>query len=182
MRLLFILILLFGLAKDTPISSNLEPEDFDIYYNEVKINDQVNVLRIKSLLGFGEDFEDNNNGYISGFGDIRRLNAVYPNHESPELRLVFLTNDNESYLVFAELDTLNTNRGVKAGDTYDKLIEKYGNPNFRFEPYEEYETLRYNYGKKYIDFVLKNEDKKIEYILIDYNSYRADKEQKFNEE
>jgi hypothetical protein len=185
LKILIILFLLLGIVEDSNLSSSpkqLKSDDFNIYYNEVEINDKVNVLWIKFLLGFGEDFENNNNGYVSGFGDIRRWQAEYPNSQNPELRLTFLTTANDNYLVFAELNRLSTNRGIKAGDSYDNLIRKYGESQSRFEPYPGYVTLRYTYDKKNIDFVFSNENKKIDYIIIDYNSFRADKEQEFFEE
>lgn len=133
-------------------------------------------------MGFGEDFEINNNGFISGDGSTRRWQADYPNSSDPDLRLVFLTTEKETYLVFAQLNTLETSRGIKAGDSYEKLIKVYGEPQLKFEPYKGAETLRYNDENKYIDFVFTNETKTIKYISIDYNSFRADKEQKFEEQ
>jgi hypothetical protein len=185
MKIFFIILAILGLSNYStePLNSKqLKQEDFNISYNSKLINDKVSADQIESMLGLGEDFEANNNGFISGDGSSTRWQADYPNSSNTDLRLVFLTTDKETYLVFAQLNTLETSRGIKAGDSYDKLIKTYGEPQLKFVPYKGAETLRYNYENKYIDFVFNNETRTIQYITIDYNSYRADKEQKFEEQ
>ncbi|BBI34324.1 hypothetical protein [Cohnella abietis] len=184
-RVLFFVLLFLGIvscSNQSPSVEALKDEDFSFKYYSVEINDNVNVDWIRLLLGSGENFEDNHNGFISGDSNSRRWQVEYPNSEDIKLRLVYLTNIKETYLVFADLYTLETHRGIKAGDSYESVINKYGEPHSRSKPYEGVEALRYTYGDKFIDFVINNESKDVKYISIDYNSYRADKEQKFDGE
>ena len=187
MKYLLIFILLLFVV--TGCSSNklttpepLNEEDFTITYKSFEINGDTEVEEIENSLGYGRDFEINNNGFISsGIGSVR-WQAVYPNYDEAELRTVFLTTSSETYLVFVELNKLATKRGIRVGDSYEILLEKYGEPKRIFEPCENHETYRYTLNEKYIDFVFDTLSKTIQYIMIDYRSYKADKEQIFLEE
>ncbi|WP_019636549.1 hypothetical protein [Paenibacillus fonticola] len=165
--------------KATP-PKPLGEEDFRFEYNSAEITENTEAEEIESKLGFGADFDANNNGYISSGGGAIRWQAAYPNSDDVECRMVFLTTASDTtYLVFAQLNNVSTNRGVKAGDSYEKLFEMYGEPQSKLTPYEGYETYRYTLNEKYIDFVIDNDANSIDYIVIDYRSYQADQDQSY---
>lgn len=186
-RILIFILLLFTATGCS--STNLSPEplteeDFTISYQSFVINEETTVDDIENALGFGRDFEDNNYGYISsGIDYSRRWQAVYPNHDEQELRIIFLTtSSDETYLVFVDISQLGTRRGIRPGDTVETLIEKYGEPDSIFHPHDNHlETYRYYLEEKFIDFVLDSLEEVIKYIHVDYRSYRADKDQIFEE-
>lgn len=167
----------------------LKEEDFEVSYKNIIINKSSKIEDITKKLGFPEDYEPNNKGYISGNANYRRWNLCYPNYSNPEIRIIVLSEreyigeevkDGDSYIVGIYLEEYSTNRGLKVGDELAKVLQLYGKPD-SFEKdsdcYGEPYFLRYSKGSSNLDITLDDDMKKVEYIFLDYNMKKSIEQQ-----
>lgn len=163
--------------------------DFEISYKNISINESTKIEEIIKKLGLPEDYEANNQGYISGNADNRRWNLCYPNYSEPEIRIIVLSEreyigddvkDGNSYIVGVYLEAYSTNKNLKVGDELERVLQLYGRPD-SFEKdkdnTEEPYFLRYSKGNLNFDITLDKDMKKVEYIFMDYNMNKSIEEQ-----
>ena len=157
----------------------LTEEDFIIAYDDIVIDGDTLHTEMFEALGCPEDFDAYNGGYISSGNGYRRWNLCYPSYEDSEIRMIYLTDDSldvanpeyqgESYLIGISLEKIETERGLKVGDTLEKMISLYGEPDV-VQPYSANELLEeaiYCYGDYKLKVVFA--DDIVQYILIDYS-------------
>lgn len=156
----------------------LTEADFIMTYGDIAIDGNTSHTGIFEALGCPEDFDAYNGGYISNGNGYRRWNLCYPSYENPEIRMIYLTDNSldatdpeyqgESYLVSISLEKMETNRGLKVGDTKEQMISLYGEPDV-VQPYSANELLEeaiYCYGDYKLKIVIA--DDMVQYILLDY--------------
>lgn len=176
----------------------LYSEDFQVEYEGLTITKDTMEEEIIDYLGFPENFENNNGGFISGGNGYRRWSLCYPNQsewrgeqeESREyLRIVILSQGGgyysdetwvepiSSYLVFIEL--AETSRGIKRGDSIESIFEAYGSPDI-IQDYEPSKALDDNHAEIIymgddisLHFVISENTMTIEYIFIDINMEKS---------
>lgn len=170
-------------------AKTLEDTDFEIKYKSFSIKENTNVFDIIDKLGLPEDYDASNNGFISGNALYRRWNLCYPDYTTPEIRVIVLskveyegeeTKDGESYIVGAYLELIETNKGLKVGDTLEKVLEVYGRPESFQKDIDNVDGLyflRYTRGEKHLDITLNKDMTKVEYIFMDYNMEKSIKDQ-----
>lgn len=167
----------------------LKEEDFEVSYKNLIINKNTKVEDITKKLGYPEDYEENNHGYISSNAKYRRWNLCYPNYSNPEIRITVLSErkyvgeevkDGDSYIVGVYLEKHSTNRGLKVGDELEKVLKLYGKPDSFDKDADNAEGLyflRYSKGGLNLDITLDNDMKNVEYIFVDYNMKKSTEQQ-----
>lgn len=160
----------------------------EIIYKNMLINHNTPVERIIERFGFPTDYELNNNGYISGNSSYRRWNLCYPNFSEPEIRIIVLSErdytsneikDRNSYIVGICLESYATNKGLKVGDDFDKVLRLYGNPNYS-EKNNENGCYLFRYTAENnlnLEILLDKDMKNVENIFLDYNMKKSTDEQ-----
>ncbi|OAB41693.1 hypothetical protein [Paenibacillus glacialis] len=164
----------------------LQEDDFTISYKSMLIRKDTDPKELISRLGYGEGYEANNNGFVSGNGEFRRWNLSYPNYIDPEIRFIIFSErevkdeeimDGDSYLVGVSLesesDRFQTKRGIKVGDNREKIIQAYGRPSSM-----KGEILRYSVGGLHLQFRMDDKTEKVENIFIEYNMEKSVEQQK----
>lgn len=152
----------------------LADKDFAVEYKGYTINGQTTEEDIKRNLGVPEDFEDNNNGYITTAEQELRWQLMYPNFtDQSDIRVIFSTNleMDVTTIKTVALENLETNRGIKAGDSIHDVYEAYGLPDEE-KPYEsnaEYLEVDYVKENQSIQFIIDEESETIKYLYIKYN-------------
>jgi hypothetical protein len=159
----------------------LSEEDFEIVYKTIRINPNTKVEDITKKLGFPDDYEANNRGYISGNANYRRWNLCYPIYSNQEIRIIILSErkyvgeeakDGNSFIVGVYLESYGTQKGLKVGDNLEKVLQLYGKPESI-----QNNVLQYSKGDLRLDVTLDNAMEKVESIFIDYNMKKSAKEQ-----
>lgn len=179
----------------------LYSEDFQVEYEGLTITKDTTEEEIVDYLGFPENFENCNGGYISSGNGYRRWSLCYPNQsgwngEQEEshryLRIVILSQGGgyysdetwvepiSSYLVFIELEhNVETSRGIKRGDSIENIFEAYGIPDViqDYEPSkspdDNHAELIYMGDDISLHFVISENTMTIEYIFIDINREKS---------
>lgn len=153
--------------------NELIKEDFEAEYKGYIINAQTSEKDIKEALGVPDDFEINNNGYISTQYPNQIWQLNYPNFtDESDIRVIFYTNiDTEvTAIKKVHLQKVPTSRGVMSGDSAEKVYEAYGLPNEE-KIYNNIDgLLEVNYIKddQKLSFVIDEESKTVKYIYINY--------------
>jgi len=167
----------------------LKEEDFEVSYKNLIINKNTKVEDITKKLGFPEDYEENNQGYISSNAKYRRWNLCYPNYSNPEIRIIVLSErkyvgeevkDGDSYIVGIYLEEYSANKGLKVGDELEKVLQLYGKPDSFDKDADNAEGLyflRYSKGGLNLDITLDNDMKNVKYIFVDYNMKKSTEQQ-----
>lgn len=168
---------------------SLQTEDFTIQYQSVAIQRTTNVQELIQKLGYGEDYEANNQGFISGDDENRRWNLVYPNYNNPDLRLIVMSEMSlqaeelaygESYLVATSLESSNlaTRRGIKIGDHLNAILQAYGEPTVQQDnTNQDITVLKYSLDELVLEFSVDKATKKIANIFIEWNMQRSIEQQ-----
>jgi hypothetical protein len=162
----------------------LQEDDFTISFKSMVIRKDTDPKELIRRLGYGEGFEANNNGFVSGNGEFRRWNLSYPNYIDPEIRFVIFSErevideeimDGDSYLVAVSLesDRFQTKRAIKVGDNREKIIQAYGRPSSVKD-----EILRYSAGGLHLQFRIDDKTEKVVNIFIEYNMEKSVAQQK----
>jgi hypothetical protein len=149
----------------------LDANDLNITYNGILINDGIPFSRITDKLGFGIGYQENNYGLISQNNGVRRFALNYSSGEGIDIRLVFVESK-DTIFAFADLIKIPTSRGIKVGDSIDKLYEMYGESDISASG-----EVIYEIGEKRLIFETDKNNGIIKKITIDYNMKLADKEQ-----
>lgn len=155
-------------------AEDLNKEDFCFDYQNYSFALGTDYNEYIDNLGYPENFEDNNCGFISN-DEGYRWQLQYPdagNYENSDLRIVCVSPENEyegsdTYIDFINLISVPTSRDVSCGDSIYSIAEKYGRPD-EIQPssYAEYTDLIYEYdGNKLIFTILP--DNTISKINID---------------
>lgn len=163
----------------------LNEDDFEVSYKNISINKNTKIEDITKKLGFPEDYEANNKGYISGNAKYRRWNLCYPNYSKPEIRIIVLSEkkyvgeevkDGNNYIVGIYLEAFSTKRILKVEDELETALRIYGRPDSFEKDKENAEGLyylRYSKGDINLDITLDKDMRKVEYIFIDYNMKKS---------
>lgn len=161
----------------------LREEDFKIVYKDVVIDKDTKPGDITSKLGFPEDYEDHENGFISGNDIYTRWILYYQDYDNEEIEIVFLSEnagdeikDEYSYIVGVHLMGLSTNKGLTVGDELGKVLQLYGKP----DSFEEAEmitgtlyTFKYFKDGVTLEVRLINDMKTVQHIFLDYNMQKS---------
>lgn len=149
----------------------LDSDDLNITYKGALINDSISFKEITDKLGFGIGYEENNFGLISQNNGVRRFALNYSDGEEIDVRLVFVESK-ETIFAFGDLVKIPTSRGIKVGDSIDKLYELYGESKILGSG-----EVIYMVGERRLIFSVDKNSGIITKIIIDYNMKLADKEQ-----
>lgn len=151
-------------------------EDFIVNYHSFQVKEDTDYLDVVKALGYPNDHEVFNDGFISSGGGWRRWNLSYPTHEEPEIRMIVMSRDEEDYIVGIYLELFKTTRGLQVGDSVERVLELYGRPE-RFEPSKATEgklyEMIYVHDNMHIDVTLNEDMSKVQYLFIDYNMDRS---------
>jgi len=81
----------------------------------------------------------------------------------------------DSYITGVSLQDIETYRGIKVGDSREKLFELYGRPTTiqKYHPNTYYVEIIYSMDDLNISFTLDETASSINYIFIDYNSKKS---------
>ncbi len=122
----------------------LTNEDLQIDYQGFVFSPQTPIVDIMNQLGYPEDFESNEYGYISDSGThvIWELNYPNFNYSGEELRIGLSTKLNDDYKTGGTIDyltnahiygisliDLETKRGLRVGDSLRNVYLLYGKPD-----------------------------------------------------
>lgn len=129
-----------GKVKSLKKVKPLKDIDFSILYKSFLIDQKTDVNDMILKLGYGEGYEDNNEGYLNGNEDFRRWDLSYPNYANPEIRFIILSQlemkdqkmvDGASALEAVSLESseFTTQRGLKVGDKVERVLQLYGQPD-----------------------------------------------------
>lgn len=170
--------------KSSDNLKNITEKDFDIYYRNNIINDEVPLKKIATELGFavGETNDDiyckvstENNGNEYGWYVVH-----YPSENNEEIRIEYLRNETLKieYLVSIELfnASASTSRNISVGDNFEKLINAYGDDVERMDGTSTTYTYSYMLDTelgKGITMTTFRDTGKIMSIYIDYGSNKA---------
>ena len=149
---------------------NLSEEDFTVEYLGMTINKNTKLNDVIKKFGHGDedDYNNNNNGYISSSPIARRFQLKYPNYDNCEIRLVCIENDIQ-FIEFAEL-YVPTRRGLQVGDSRKKLMELYGEPNDkRFSDNQLICRYEYFFEDQVLSFGLSDNESRVFTIEIVFN-------------
>ena len=161
----------------------LREEDFQIVYKDVVIDKDTKPGDIINGLGVPEDYENNDNGFISGNDMCARWILYYPDYDNEEIEIVFLSenvgdeiDDAYSYIIGVHLMGSRTNKGLTVGDELDKVLQLYGKP----DSFEETEmitgilyTLKYVKDGMTLEVRLINDMKTVQHIFLDFNMQKS---------
>lgn len=168
-----------------PSVAELGPNDFLLTYRSVGITADTDYGELLETLGAPEGFESNNRGLISGNSQYRRWSLSYPSYDQPDIRLLFFSKrefvdgeavDGETYLAGVDLAAVETPRGLKAGDSLEKAIQLYGEPNFT-ESSQGQKLLTYSWSGLQLELAIDETNDRIASVFVDYNMTKADEEQ-----
>jgi len=154
--------------------SELTDKDFEIEYKGYVINSKTTADEIKNNLGIPEDFENNNDGYITTVESEWRWQLRYPNYaEQSDIRVIFYTDldTDMTTIKTVVLETVETCRGVKVGDNINKIYELYGFPveEKRYDSNIDFLEMNYIKGNEKLSFVIEEESGFVKYIYIYFN-------------
>ena len=152
----------------------LTNEDFSVQYKDFIINEDTTVDELIQALGYGNDdeYDHNNQGYISTINDMLVFGLYYPDYENTELRVVYheRISDFSSYIAYLDL-RFETRRGLKIGDEVDRSIELYGKPDDILEE-NGISKLFYLHGDRNMQIWVRED--KVFCMLINYRSDLSD--------
>ena len=160
-------------SKEKETKNELTKEEFEVEYKGYRISNQTTEKDIKEKLGVPEDFEINNNGYISTQFPDQIWQLAYPNYtEERDVRVIFYTNLDTDVTTIKKvaLEKVPTSRGIMSGDSVEKVYEAYGSANEEKKYDNGDGLLEVNYIKDHqkLSFVVDEESKTVEYIYIYY--------------
>ncbi|MCY6485770.1 hypothetical protein OW763_15715 [Clostridium aestuarii] len=156
--------------KDDLEIKPLEKSDFSVDYEGVVLNLGSNIKELVDKLGNGTANEKNNFGFIGWDEENKNkfFQRSYPEKKS-KLHIINKVNviegiSNIEQINFGEVGTV---RGIKNGDTYDKLIGIYGKPSEEVKGENDSHICIYKYENKKLIFNL-DKQKIIKKILLEY--------------
>ena len=116
-------------GSDAAKGMDLTEEDFTVEYRGMTINKNTKLDDVLTMFGHGDedDHYDNRDGYISSSPTARRFQLKYPNYDDCEIRLVCIENHTR-FIEFISL-YVPTKRGLRVGDSKNRLMELYGEPD-----------------------------------------------------
>lgn len=159
----------FSKAKE----SKLTQEDVTVSYNDFEIGPDTSYQEIIDELGYPENFEVNNNGFISA-EDEYRWQLVYPDQSDYEfeVRIVCASSSmdpegSDSYVDFVKF-SCPTCRGISEKDSVYSLVETYGTPDDITEAsWQGYTDVVYEFEGNKLIFTI-GRDNTITAINIDF--------------
>jgi len=163
-------------------STSLSNEDLYVVSDEFFVDRDMTEKDIIDKLGYPKNFYYDNYGYISSENGMVRWQLDYfkDNESDIGIRVLLLSeqgdtrNDMDRYIntniLGIYLHSVDTSRGIRVGDTKEKLFKTYGKPDIirRYSANNEFIEIIYKGNTGNIRFTLDEKVEKIEYILIDY--------------
>jgi len=146
-------------------ANELQAKDFEIIYKDVVVKLGVVPEEILDKLGQGGANENNNYGFVGWSPDNK---YKYYSHEYESFDLYTRINVVEGTSVISQvnLNDIPTNRGIKKGNTYNDMINTYGQPmSANKDNGETY--FEYKLKDKFIKFGV-NDNKIIEDITLSF--------------
>ena len=148
-------------------------EDFTFIYGDNTFSISDKWSDFADALGYPDNFEENNYGYVTTDAAGYRWAMHYPSQADSKydfnVVMVSPSMDREggdTYIESITLTQTETARGIKAGDSVSDLANAYGTPQYisLHDGNDEWMDLVYNYGDEYIFFVIA--DNKVLYIKM----------------
>ncbi|MBR6383461.1 MAG: hypothetical protein IKS56_05695 [Lachnospiraceae bacterium] len=153
--------------------SKMTDEDFTFKYGDNTFSISDKWSDFADALGYPDNFEENNYGYVTTDAAGFRWAMHYPSQSDSKydfnVVMVSPSMDREGGDTYIESITLiqtETARGIKAGDSVSDLANAYGTPQYisLHDENDEWMDVVYNYGDEYMFFVIA--DNKVLYIKM----------------
>lgn len=147
----------------------LRDKDFIVEYNEVKFTVGEATNKVLTELGQGTANEKNNFGFIGWDNEnkFKFYSHGYPK-DTPIIELITKVSviDGTSIINRVDISKIGTQRNLKEGDSFDKMVELYGEP----EVEGKNNGVKYFYlkGNKKLEIIF-NKNKEILKIFITLN-------------
>lgn len=152
-------------SSDRTEGKQLSKEDFTVKYNnfEIIIGEQAN--KVLEKLGQGTANENNNFGFIGW--DIENKYKFYSHGypaDSPIIDIITKVSVVEGTSIINQMNISNigTNRNIRIGDSFEKLVELYGEPKEKMNDNNE-TSYYYSLDNKELDFYF---DRKLNIVRI----------------
>lgn len=149
--------------------NTLTNKDFSVNYKEVEITLDSSVEELLKILGNGTANEDNNFGFVGWDKDkkYKYHNHGYPEN-SPTFYIMTRTDVKSGNVILNEIDItiLGSNREIKKDDSYDKMLETYGEPSEKLELQDNSINYLYILENKALIFNVNKETNNIVKISI----------------
>ena len=159
----------------------LSEQDFSFEYEDHTFSISSVWSDYVDALGYPDEYEQNNYGYISTNSDGYYWGMRYPSQGDSDygFQVVFVSPSREregadTYVDHISLICVETSRGIKAGDSVRDLASSYGKPDSMtiHEGNDEWSDITYTYQDYSIVFVV-SEDKVLFINLYDIDSENA---------
>ncbi len=159
----------------------LSEQDFSFEYEDHTFSISSVWSDYVDALGYPDEYEQNNYGYISTNSDGYYWGMRYPSQGDSDygFQVVFVSPSREregadTYVDHISLICVETSRGIKAGDSVSDLASSYGKPDSMtiHEGNDEWSDITYTYQDYSIVFVV-SEDKVLFINLYDIDSENA---------
>lgn len=112
--------------------SVLTEADFIIDYDGYSITPYTSFEKLTEQLGWGDedDYLDNNYGYANTVNGMQIFSLCYPNYKTPKIRVIYHESimKDSKYISAVEIHDESA-RGLKKGDSAQKVINLYGLPD-----------------------------------------------------
>ena len=162
------------------IQQTAAPHDLEVPYDDITINDSIDISLLAEELEFDLEEWYNKQQYRIAGSDFVWYKTKYPNEEKADMIIEFLYNsetDELKYLIGITILTnkVKTNRGVTIDDDENKLLAAYGSEliSGTSDNWYKWYYVGHDWGDKSIHFTIDNNTRKIIEIRISYNRVRA---------
>lgn len=150
-------------------NSSLKPEDFIIKYNDYEISMDSSVSDIIETLGKGTTNEDNSDSFI-GLDSSEKFKFYIHKYNKDNTLLDIITQVNissgESRINEIDISNIGTIRNIKKGDSYNNIIDSYGEPNETKQIDEGKTDYIYKLNNDLLIFLVTDTSKTIEKISL----------------
>jgi hypothetical protein len=158
----------------------LYDSDFEVLYNGFTIRHDTTPDCFQNSLGYPEDFYWNNRGNISNGNGYRRWQLSYPDYLDTDIRIIFMSvqelddDGNEfhgdTYMVGISIMNTETQRGLRRGDSIDRVFDLYGQPTaiLKYHAIPHLNMLVYEHENKQLEIVLDETNSIVRFIFINY--------------
>jgi hypothetical protein len=158
------------------IPNSITEEEFIVEYNGFRITPNTTLNELVEALSYGneEEHESNNNGYINTIDYMQIFGLRYPDYNNTVIRVIYHKNliDGSDYISAIQLYD-GCKRGLKVGDSRQKVIDVYGRPDEKIASGSLVNYISYLDGK-YLEISMKENETKVFYIMINYKSLLSD--------
>jgi len=163
---------IFTMDEERISTLKLSENDFIVTYDGFTITPITTLSELIESLGFGNvnDYEINNFGYVSTVDRMQVRVLYYPDYSTPKICVVYHVSLDEDYSYISAIQIYNESyRGLRVGDSMQKVIELYGQPDKK-EYTGSLHIYIYNWGDLYLEIAILPNDNKVFYMMYNYYS------------